>query len=81
MASVTTLKRPFVILKDDAPPEGQGWINQMEMDLCAYVLKDVVRLNYEFGFDLYLQNINKAIPRSEFDNIRIRIFCKKRDQN
>jgi hypothetical protein len=81
MALVTTIKRPFVILKDEEPPLEAGWIKQMEMDLCAYVLKDVVRLNYEFGFDLYLQNVNKAIPRSEFDNLRIRIFCKKRAQN
>ena len=66
----------YPTLSDESPPD--GWNELMDKQLCPYVLKDIVKLYHEYGFDLYLHNVNNIQPTTEFDDVRVKIYFKKK---
>ncbi len=66
----------YPALQTEGPPH--GWTLMMQNYLCPYVLRDVVKQHATFGFDLYIHNVNNVTPRSEFDEIWVKIYFKKK---
>ena len=78
MKPALNIMEEFPFLKDEAPPDGNGWLLMLKNYYCPYVLRDVIIQHGKFGFDVYIHNVENAIPISEFDDVWVKIYCRKK---